>query len=59
MRLIAFVPAETHISLDPQIVRDMQRFVAEMREENMRVDQLDIGMTLEQALDILGVIYKL
>lgn len=59
MRLIAFVPAETHISLDPQIARDMQRFVAEMREENMRVDQLDIGMTLEQALDILEVIYKL
>lgn len=59
LRLIAFIPAETRISLDSQIAGDMQRFVAEMRDEGMRVDQLDIGMTLEQALGTLEAIYRL
>lgn len=59
LRLIALIPRGIQIQLDQEIKDDMGRFVKEMRVDGVRVDQLGIGMTLEQALIVLEAVYRL
>lgn len=59
LRLITLIPSSTAITLDTQIKQDMRHFVQQILDENMCVDQLNIGMTLEEAMIRLETIYQL
>lgn len=59
LRLIPFVLTGEKVMIANQIKSDMRRFVDDLRKENPRVDQLGIGMTLPQALELLQQIYGL
>lgn len=50
LRLMTVIPNAARIEIGDKIAADLSRFVADMRAENLRVDQLGIGMTLEEAL---------
>lgn len=59
LHLISFVASGSTILLDEEIKQDMRQFVNEIRDENLRVDQLGVGMTLEQAMLQLETLYQL
>lgn len=59
VRLIPLTPANARVQLNERIQEDMRRFIASLRDENMRVDQLVPSMTLEQLLSTLETIYGL
>lgn len=59
LRLVTLIPANAKVELALQIKQDMQRFIDDLDHESMRTDQLNLGMTLEQATETLQRIYGL
>ncbi|WP_242369346.1 hypothetical protein [Adlercreutzia muris] len=58
-RLLAILPAGASVSLHPQIRADMNAFVEDARGSRLRVDQLGLGMGLDEALELLKAFYGL
>lgn len=58
-RLLGLVPSDLRIELNGAMAEDAKAFLEAAKDPLFRIDQLDLGMTLEEAVDFLKLIYRL
>lgn len=59
LRLLSLLPVGATFEVHERIRSDMRSFVEDVRGSQLRVDQLGIGMSLEEALGLLAAVYGL
>lgn len=57
-KLLRLVPRDKRVTVPATIIEDMRSFIERMESDSPDLRNLKLGFTLEDALDILGRIYK-